>query len=120
MTSGRRFIPAPAMRQMMMKPVLLAASAALVFAMSGGFAAAGPIERACMGSERKAANRAVCSCVQQVADMTLRGGDQRKAASFFKDPDRAQKVRMSKSDNDNDFWRRYKAFGEQAEVYCAR
>ncbi len=52
--------------------------------------------------------------------MTLRGSDQRKAAGFFKDPERAQKVRMSKADADNDFWKRYKAFGDQAEAYCTR
>lgn len=103
----------------MMKPVVLAACAAMMLSVTSGVAFAGPIERACMNSDRKAANRSVCACVQQVADMTLRGGDQRKAASFIKNPDRAQKVRMSKSDNDNDFWRRYKAFGAQAEAYCA-
>ncbi|MFN3721717.1 MAG: hypothetical protein ACK4VZ_01620 [Paracoccaceae bacterium] len=104
----------------MLKPVVLAACAAMFLTLSGGVASAGPIERACLQSDRKAATRPVCACVQQVADMTLRGPDQRKAAAFFKDPDRAQKVRMSKSDNDNDFWRRYKAFGEQAEAYCTR
>ncbi|NEX47311.1 hypothetical protein [Pseudotabrizicola algicola] len=102
-----------------MKPVVLAACAAMMLSLSSGVVLAGPIERACLNSDRKAATRPVCACVQQVADMTLRGGDQRKAASFFKNPDRAQKVRMSKSDNDNEFWRRYKAFGEQAEAYCA-
>jgi hypothetical protein len=104
----------------MKKSVLLAASAAALLALSAAAATAGPIERACLKSDRKAANRAVCACIQQVADMTLRGSDQRKAAGFFRDPDRAQKVRMSKSDNDNEFWSRYKTFGEQAEAYCAR
>lgn len=80
---------------------------------------AGPIESACLRSDRKQANRQVCGCIQQVADMTLRGADQRKAASFFKDPDRAQKVKMSKSASDDAFWERYQAFGEQAEAYCA-
>ena len=60
-------------------------------------AMAGPIESACLKSDRKVANRALCGCIQQVADMTLKGGDQRQAAKFFRDPDQAQKVRMSKS-----------------------
>lgn len=81
--------------------------------------AAGPIESACMASERRAANRALCGCIQQAADMTLRGGDQRKAARFFTDPDRAQRVRMSKSDSDNEFWARYRAFGDAAQALCA-
>jgi hypothetical protein len=79
---------------------------------------AGPIESACNKSDRKGASRALCSCIQQVADMTLKGGDQRKAARFFSDPDQAQKVRMSKSDRDNEFWARYKNFGETAGSYC--
>lgn len=79
---------------------------------------AGPIENACIKSDRKGASRSLCGCIQQVADMTLKGGDQRKAAKFFTDPDQAQKVRMSKSDRDNEFWARYKNFGETAAAYC--
>ena len=81
-------------------------------------AIAGPIESACVKSDRKAASRALCGCIQQVADMTLSGGEQRRAAQFFRDPDQAQKVRMSKSDRDNAFWARYKNFGETASAYC--
>jgi hypothetical protein len=81
---------------------------------------AGPIERACLSSDRNAATRSLCRCIQQVADMTLRGGDQRKAAAFFRNPDQAQKVKMSKRGNDDAFWDRYKSFGEQAEAYCTR
>lgn len=81
-------------------------------------AMAGSIESACLRSDRQAANRALCGCIQQVADMTLKGSDQRKAAKFFQDPDQAQKVRMSKSDSDNEFWARYKNFGETAAAYC--
>ncbi|MBN2631682.1 MAG: hypothetical protein JXR75_14220 [Rhodobacteraceae bacterium] len=103
-----------------MKPFVQAACAGLFLSLTATTAFAGPIERACLQSDRQGANRQVCACIQQVADMTLRGTDQRKAAAFFKDPERAQTVRMSKSDADNDFWARYKSFGEQAEVYCAQ
>ncbi|HEX9858799.1 MAG TPA: hypothetical protein VGA75_10630 [Paracoccaceae bacterium] len=103
----------------MKKTVLAAALVALALPLSVTPAAAGPIERACISSNRDAANRAVCGCIQQVADQTLRGGDQRKAAKFFSDPERAQEVRMSKRDSDNAFWARYKSFGELAEAYCA-
>lgn len=104
----------------MTKPLIVAAL--LAFALPVTFATAsfaGPIERACMNSDRKAANRSLCGCIQQVADQTLRGGDQRKVAQFFRDPDRAQTVKMSKRDSDDAFWDRYKAFGAQAEAYCA-
>lgn len=82
-------------------------------------AVAGPIENACLRSDRQQASRALCGCIQQVADMTLRGSDQRKAASFFKDPEQAQKVRMSKRDSDNEFWARYTNFSETAQAFCA-
>lgn len=81
---------------------------------------AGPIERACLNSDRRAANRQICGCIQEVADMTLRGGDQRRAARFFSDPDEAQSVRMSTTDRDNAFWDRYRAFIGAAETYCGR
>lgn len=103
----------------MKKPMLALALMALALPLSATLAAAGPIESACLRSDRKAANRATCGCIQQVADMTLRGADQRRAAKFFADPDEAQETRVSKSDRDNEFWARYKAFGAQAEAYCA-
>jgi hypothetical protein len=88
----------------------------------GGFMAsaalAGPIERACNKSDRKAANRAVCDCIQQAADSTLSNGDQRRAVGFFKNPEKAHRVWMSKTKADDAFWDRYKAFGAQAETLC--
>lgn len=104
----------------MKKIIVLAASAAFLLSVSATVSLAGPIERACNGSDRKAASRQVCACIQQVADMTLRNGDQRRAASFFRNPDKAQQVKMSKRDADDSFWDRYQAFGEQAEAYCGR
>ena len=103
----------------MMKSILWAASLAVALPVMSSFAHAGPIENACNRSERKAANRQLCACIQQVADMTLRGADQRRAASFFKDPEKAHKVWMSKSNADDAFWKRYKAFSAQAQAYCA-
>jgi hypothetical protein len=84
-----------------------------------GVASAGPIENACLKSNRSSANRSLCTCIQQVADVTLGGSDQRLAASFFKDPDKAQKVRMSQSARDDAFWARYVTFGQQAKQACA-
>jgi hypothetical protein len=51
--------------------------------------------------------------------MTLPGGDQRRAAKFFADPDRAHETWMSQRDSDDAFWERYKNFGATAEAYCA-
>lgn len=103
-----------------MKQAFLAAAIALLaLPLAATNVSAETIERACLKSDRQGANRALCGCIQQVADMTLRGGDQRRAAKFFTDPEEAQKVRLSDRDSDNDFWDRYKAFGESAQTFCA-
>lgn len=103
-----------------LRPAVLAlVLAALTAPIVSAPAIAGPIESACLRSNRKEASRQLCNCIQQVADMTLRGSDQRKAAKFFRDPDQAQKVKMSKSKSDDAFWDRYQSFGAQAEAYCA-
>ncbi|ABA78169.1 hypothetical protein GQF56_24695 [Rhodobacter sphaeroides] len=101
----------------MKKPALAAAAfAALVLPTIAS--AGGPIERACLRSDRQAANVATCNCIQQVADMTLPSGDQRRAAKFFANPDEAQDVRFSSRSSDTAFWKRYKSFGEAAQAYC--
>jgi hypothetical protein len=102
----------------MKKTVLAAGIAALMFPLTAPGAFAGPIEKACLNSERRGVDRATCTCIQQAADMTLRKSDQRRAAKFFSDPDEAQQVRMSTRGADNAFWERYKAFGETAQAFC--
>lgn len=98
-----------------MNRILIATAAILLTA---PFAVAGPIDSACVRSERGARQQALCGCVQQVANQTLSRADQRLAATFFRDPHKAQVVRMSKRDSDNAFWARYKAFASAAESYC--
>lgn len=110
--------PRQSRTDIMKRTVLAVALAALMLPVVAQVAAAGPIQNACLSSDRRAANRTLCGCIQQAADMTLRPADQRKAAKFFSDPDRAQQVRMSKSDSDNEFWTRYKNFGQTAEAFC--
>ena len=51
--------------------------------------------------------------------MTLSGGDQRRAAKFFKNPEAAHATWISQSKPDDAFWDRYKSFGQTAEAYCA-
>lgn len=102
----------------MTRQLIAAAIAGASFFFAADIALAGPIERACLQSDRDAANRQVCRCIQRVANAVLESGDQRRAASFFKDPDRAQDVRMSQSRRDDAFWDRYKTFGEQATMAC--
>lgn len=90
----------------------------VVFLCLAGAASAELIERACLGSERAGGNRALCGCIQDAANMTLSQSDQRLAASFFKNPDRAQEIRQSPSRQHEIFWKRYRAFGETAEAFC--
>jgi hypothetical protein len=82
-------------------------------------AQAGVIEQACLNSGRNAASPQLCGCIQQVADLTLQGSEQRKAARFFRDPHQAQEVRQSSRTSDRQFWDRYRAFGAAAETYCS-
>jgi hypothetical protein len=105
------------MRQMMMKSFTLAAL--LAVSLPAGLAVAGPISKACMASDRGAGKRALCTCIQQAADATLSGSDQRRAAKFFRDPENAHATWVSQSASDDAFWERYKSFGATAEAYCA-
>ena len=84
------------------------------------FASAGAIERACNASDRKSVSRSLCSCIQQAADATLTNSAQRKAAKFFKDPDKAQDTRQANGSSNETFWKRYKNFGATAEAWCTR
>lgn len=102
----------------MMRRVLRGCIAPLVLMAIAPFAAAGPIEQACLRSDREAVSLAACGCIQGVADFTLEGPDQRKVAGFFKDPERAEKARAADGRADEAFWDRYESFGTQAELYC--
>jgi hypothetical protein len=77
-----------------------------------------PIERACNKSPRQAATRALCSCIQQAADIKLSRGDQKQAAKFFDEPQLAQDTRQSDKPSKERFWLRYKEFGQYAVQYC--
>jgi hypothetical protein len=103
-----------------MKNLTLAAIAfSIVTPVLAQAAYAGPVESACIRSDRRQATAALCRCIDSVAQQTLTRSEQRRAASFFRDPELAQQTRMSKRDSDNAFWARYRAFGETAEQYCA-
>lgn len=102
----------------MKKPILNVAIATGILAMTSSIAAAGPIQSACLSSGRAASNNSLCSCIQQAADMTLAGRDQKRAAKFFRDPEMAHAVWTSKKPADDAFWTRYKAFGDMAQSYC--
>ena len=76
------------------------------------------ISKACLKAARPGTTPALCACIQAVADRTLKRRDQRLAAGFFRDPHRAQVIRQSPRRSHEEFWRRYKAFGAEAEQSC--
>ncbi len=91
-----------------------------VMTISGSPVSATQIERACLSSDRPGISRALCGCIQDAANITLSSKDQRLAATFFKDPNRAQDVRKSDTRADDAFWERYQNFGKAAETHCRK
>ncbi len=104
----------------MKSSIRVAVMAALFLSLGSTLAlAGGPIEKACNRSDRSGATSSMCSCIQQAADQTLSNSDQRRAAKFFEDPEKAQDVRLSTSSADDAFWDRYRNFTDTASAYCA-
>lgn len=95
-------------------PVLALAA----LASCGGSSATGPIGSACSASSRSAANARLCSCVQRVASDKLSLADQRRAAPFFTNPDKAQETKARTDSASDAFWRRYKSFASSAAARC--
>ncbi|MBW7921410.1 MAG: arginine transporter [Rubellimicrobium sp.] len=93
-------------------------AATLALAACGGGRVTGDVSKACMSGGRQAANASLCSCVQQAANQTLTAAEQRRAATFFADPQRAQDTRQSGNSSDRAFWTRYRAFSSLAETMC--
>lgn len=80
--------------------------------------ASGPINTACLGSNRTARSRQLCGCIQSVANQTLSGSQQSRAATFYNNPQQAQVIRQSDRAADERFWQAYRAYGERAEQIC--
>jgi hypothetical protein len=73
---------------------------------------------ACNASDRDASNRALCSCIQRVANAHLSSADQSRAVGFFRDPQLAQDARTADDSRTEAFWRRYRAFLTDSENSC--
>lgn len=94
--------------------IAVVAVCALTSCGGGGARVSGPISEACMKAGRSAANPSTCSCIQVAANRTLGNSEQKRAATFFGDPQKAQDARSSTSS----FWKRYREFAETAEAMC--
>lgn len=80
--------------------------------------AGGTIEIACLRSDRPAAGRALCGCLQAVANAVLSPSQQKRGASFFADPHSAQEVKASKRPADDAFWARWELFAATSVKHC--
>ncbi len=101
-----------------MKKLLLSFSLFLMISSTQTAFAGSTIKRACMRADRPNATRALCSCIQNVADDMLSRSEQSKAAKFFKDPDKSQSTRQSDNRSKERFWKKYKSFGQAAYRRC--
>lgn len=81
-------------------------------------AQAGVIERACRSSDRSAANPSLCRCIQKVANVQLTSSERKTVSKWFGDPHQAQVMRQSSNHRDEQFWERYKLFGDTAAKTC--
>lgn len=102
-----------------MKQFLLIAFCAASLTAVAQVADAAQIRQACMASDRSAATRDRCSCIQRVADQALTRSDQKTVAKWFKDPHQAQVLKMSKTARDDALWDRYQNFGQMAQAICS-
>ncbi len=82
-------------------------------------AEAAQIKRACLASDRSAATRDRCSCIQRVANQALTRSDQNTVAKWFEDPHQAQELKMSQTARDDALWDRYQNFGQMAQAICS-
>jgi len=78
----------------------------------------GAIAKACVDSDRRAANAALCNCIGNVASRELSGSDQRRLISFFDDPERANDIKIDDRPPAERFWERYRDFTRKAERSC--
>ncbi len=91
---------------------------ALGVGLGGAVAEAGPIKRACLKSDRDAANRQVCACIERVARPMFSRSEQRRIAKFFADPHLSQELRQSDRRADERFWQQYQAWGAAVQARC--
>lgn len=97
-----------------MRTMLALAGCFTIFA---GFATAGPVGSACLQSGR-GASQPLCACIQNAANMTLSGSDQKLAARLFANPEKAEAMRVSDSARNRAFWERYQGFASAAGTLC--
>ena len=101
-----------------MKQFLLIAFCAASLTAVAPVADAAQIKRACLASDREAATRARCRCIQRVADQALTRSDQKTVAKWFTNPHQAQELKMSQTARDDALWDRYQNFGQMAQAIC--
>jgi hypothetical protein len=100
----------------MSKPLSMALLCAVLLAPAPVLA--NPIERACLQSDRDAANRTLCRCIGYAAERTLSYSQMRTGARFFRDPERAVDMQLSDTRSSENFWRSWREFSDAASRTC--
>lgn len=78
----------------------------------------GAVAKACIDSDRRAANSQLCNCIGRVASERLSRSDQNRLISFFDDPERANDIKIDDRPPAEAFWERYRTFTRAAERSC--
>lgn len=78
----------------------------------------GAIAKACVDSDRRAANAQLCNCIGRVASQQLNRSDQNRLISFFGNAERANDIKIDDSPSADAFWERYRSFTRVAERSC--
>jgi len=84
----------------------------------GGSRPTGEVGQACMSAGRSAANPRLCSCIDQVAGRTLNRAEQRETASYIRDPEKLQEMKIDDRPRAEAMWRTYDRFVDAARTAC--
>lgn len=88
-----------------------------VLAILATMSVAGPLGSSCLSSGRSV-SQPLCASIQNVADMTMSGRDQKLAARLIADPKKVEAIRGSASSRNRDFWAQYQSFADAAGSLC--
>ena len=100
---------------------LVLGAMALLVGCGGGRTAprvTGEVGLACLASGRSDASRALCGCIDRVAQQTLTSREQSTFASYFSDPEALQSMKLDDRPAAERLWARYDAFVDAARATC--
>lgn len=76
------------------------------------------VEAACKVTGGPGASVEFCSCMQQVADLSLSLSEQKLAAYFLRNPARASRIGKANPAARKGFWQRFESFNLSTRRHC--